>query len=287
MVLASPQRSRGGLLARWPDGSSFGLFFPYAEALSPEAAAKHEQSEAELTQRAADARYPVELKEAYATLLAEDNERLKSVEGRLGSLFGLTSLTATLLFSGILAIANGTLGDSSRLVRVAATLCVFYLSVQIVCSTLAALRGLSRTTWLRSDVEDLMPSTGVEAGQADQRKALSACERYLAANRTINYKVTQMAIAHTAIRNFAVGSAVFAVLGLSIVFTQDRSAALSKAIHKDTQLQQLLQGRPGPPGPQGSVGVCPSESVYTHSKAARRPVSAGAAREAQAPHISK
>ena len=133
---------------------------PYAQRFTAADLAKRKLYEAEQMKKAEAIANPSALTEAYATLLKEDGDRLKSVEGRLGGLLGLTSLTATLLFSGLLAIANGTLGDASRMVRVVAAGAILYLSCQIVCSTLASVRGLSRTAWLRADVEDLMPLSG-------------------------------------------------------------------------------------------------------------------------------
>lgn len=236
-----------GALADW--------IIPYAEPLSASDVAQQREREAKALGKAAETPEPAALAEAYDTVLGEDGERLKSVEGRLGSLLGLTSLTATLLFSGILAIANGTLGEANYIVRSAAVLCIFYLSAQIVVSTLAAVRGLSRTAWLRQGVEDLMPATGDQV-EANRLKAQNACKRYFVSDHAINFKVTQMAVAHTAVRNFAVGSALFAALGLCIVLTQTRESALSKTIQKDTRLQQLLRGSPGVPGPQGPAGVC-------------------------------
>jgi hypothetical protein len=71
--------------------------------------------------------------------------------------------------------------------------------------------------------------------------------------RNINAKVTQMAAAHTAIRNFAVGSAVIAIVGFIALRLQNPGNAVAPAIRKDASLQQLLRGPQGPQGP--AVGI--------------------------------
>jgi hypothetical protein len=133
----------------------------------------------------------------------------------------------------------------------------FYLSLQIICSTLAAVRGLARTTWLRPTIDDLVANEASDLTSVNRERAISACKRYQGTDRNINTKVTQMAIAHTAIRNFAIGSVTIAFLGLFAVLLQQPGNATATAIRKDADLQKLLRGPQGPVGPTGAP-VLPS-----------------------------
>jgi hypothetical protein len=81
----------------------------------------------------------------------------------------------------------------------------------------------------------------------------------------INAKVTQMAVAHAAIRNFASASVLIAVLGCAAVLMQQPGSAAVKAIRTNPNLQKLLQGPPGPEGPQGPKGD-PGASITASHK---------------------
>ena len=95
---------------------------------------------------------PKAVVDGYAALCAEEQERLKSVEARLSGVLGLVSITSSLLIGGIFALVNGALSDSTRPVRVLACVALVYLSLQIISSTLAAIRGLGRATWIGSTI---------------------------------------------------------------------------------------------------------------------------------------
>jgi hypothetical protein len=248
-------------------GSVLDCIFPTEEKLiADQVAALRVREEAQL-KTVEDSTSPKQFSDAYDKLLADEGERLKSVESRLGNLLGLTSITATLLVSGIMALLSGSLGDISRTVRAVAAVGAFYLSLQIICSTLAAIRGLGRTTWLRSSIGDLIPDPQSGSIQITRERAVEACRRYQATDRNVNYKVTQMAIAHTAIRNFAVGSVTIAMLGLFAILSTPPGNATVNAIRKDAELQRLLRGPQGPAGPPGpSAGAPPAHQPTGRGK---------------------
>jgi hypothetical protein len=228
--------------------------YPMAEPLSEDEAERQEhrcQEQIQLTQSHSD---PEALAQGYKELCDGETERLKSVEGRLGSILGLTSITASLLIGGIFAIVNGGLSDSSRMTRFVACAALFYLSLQIISSTLAAIRGLKRASWIAPSIEDYVPSPSVGPQEQHRLSASRNCNRLLQMERNIDGKVTQMAVAHTAIRNFASASVLIAALGCFAVLVQQPGSAAAKAIRSNPDLQKLLQGPPGPPGHEGAKG---------------------------------
>ena len=257
-------------------GMFLDCIFPTQEKPTAEEEAALKAREAEQLKSIEDSTAPERFAAAYDQLLEDENERLKSVESRLGSLLGLTSVTATLLVGGMMALVNGSLGDSSRTVRAVAAIGAFYLSLQIICSTLAAIRGLGRATWLRPSVEDLVPDPQSGSTSIARERTVGACKRYHATDRNVNFKVTQMAIGHIAIRNFAVASVTIAMLGLFATLLQTPGNAAAKAIRKDAELQRLLRGPQGPPGPPGpptvsvpATGLTPKQNergVADHGK---------------------
>ncbi len=229
------------------------LVFPKEDKLKPKQIKVIEDRQRAELAKVEAASDPKAYADAYEKLIEDESERLKSVEGRLGSALGLTSITATLLISGILALLNGTLADSSRFFRGVAGGAAVYLSLQIICSTLAAVRGLGRATWFRPGIDDLVNGSGEGPHTLARKRAVAACHRYQATDRTVNYKVTQMAIAHTAIRNFAGASVMIATIGFIALLVQPTGGATAKAIKKDPELQKLLRGPQGPAGPPGAT----------------------------------
>ena len=247
-------------------GAYFDYVFPTEEKLTADQVASLNAREEEQLRTVEDSNAPDKFADAYHKLLEDENDRLKSVESRLGRVLGLTSITATFLVGGTMALVNGSLGDSSRSVRVLAALGTFYLSLQIICCTLAAVRGLGRATWLRPSVGDLVADPRGGPISVARERAMGACKQYHATDRNVNFKVTQMAIAHTAIRNFAVGSVTIAVLGLFAVLVQAPGNATAKAIRKDAELQRLLRGPQGPVGPPGPPAAAPPAQDFTSQK---------------------
>jgi hypothetical protein len=142
-----------------------------------------------------------------------------------------------------------------------------YLNLQIISSTLAAIRGLGRASWIGGSIEDYVDCSAVEPVEQHRQIALRNCKRLLQMEDNINAKVTQMAVAHAAIRNFASASVLIAVLGCAAVLMQQPGSAAAKAIRTNPDLQKLLQGPPGQRGPQGPKGD-PGASILVSHKCA-------------------
>ena len=204
--------------------------YPMVEPLSQEDEDREQRRQQERLQLVEAHTDPEALAKSYADLCEEEAERLKSVESRLGGVLGLASITSSLLIGGIFAILNGGLSDSSRGVRVFACATLLYLSLQIVSSTLAAIQGLKRASWISVSTDKYIGSPTVGPTEQQRLSALRNCERLLQMEENINKKVTQMAVAHTAIRNFASASVLIAVLGCVAVFMQQPGSAAARCV---------------------------------------------------------
>jgi hypothetical protein len=189
--------------------------YPLAEPLSSDEVNLNKKREQECLDFVSSHSDPQSVVKAYAELERYEAERLERVEARLNTILGLTSITASLLLGGTFVLVNGGLSDSNLWVRSLAGLALLYLNLQIVGSTIAAIRGLTRMTWHAPTIEDLLPSSIIGSRDTNQQLAVRNCERHLHAEQNVNFKVTQMAVAHTAIRNFAAGSALVAILGFA------------------------------------------------------------------------
>lgn len=247
-------------------------FYPTVEPLSSEEGDREQRRQREQLQLVETHTNPEALAKGYAELCEEESERLKSVEARLGGVLGLASITSSLLIGGIFAVLNGGLSDSSRVIRVFACVTLLYLSLQIVSSTLAAIQGLRRASWIGVTIDNYISSPTAGPSEQHRQTALRNCKRLLQMEENINQKVTQMAVAHTAIRNFASASVLIAVLGCAAVFMQQPGSAAAKAIRTNPDLQKLLQGPPGPEGPPGPKGDPGTSAPVPHKHPVTRRV---------------
>ncbi len=198
--------------------------------------------------------------EAAKAILRAESDRRASVETRLTTVLGMTSVASAIAF-GVLAIAlnrEGRLSVGAWSGGVAVGL-VFYVLLQVVCALLASIRGLSRTGYLPVRVGDLIPLQGEDpavTGRRVLKKYVATAAQHAEAN---SQKVEQMAVAHRALQNFVVGVlllTVWVAVMLATGWGQRGSSekALLLKLRSDTALIELLRGPAGPPGPRGLAG---------------------------------
>jgi hypothetical protein len=189
----------------------------------------------------------------FTGLIADERERRTSVEARLTTMVGLASIAGTLLISGLVAEAAGTLQPSVPLARWMIALGSFYLILQICCAILAAVRGLRRRGFAATVGTDLLPPVGIS--KVDHlRERVSDLVGMLENHRAVNeHKVTAMAVAHCALTNFLFGLMVLGALATVFGITAPSTDVL-KTLRQDHQLLEELRGPSGPMGPVGPVG---------------------------------
>jgi len=188
-----------------------------------------------------------------AKLLEAEDARRQSVEGRLTSVMGLSSIAATIVFGSILAQASGTLHVQRVWLRWVLALGALYLALQLCCAIIAALCGLERRGYLSSPPRDIFPSPTGEARSIHLRRQILNCLNLLSDHQSLNNaKVTQMAIAHCATRNFIWFLLFLAIVGAyGGITSSGRGDDLIETLRKNHEVQELLRGPQGPPGPKG------------------------------------
>lgn len=203
-------------------------------------------------------------------LLDEAAETRRSVEARLTSTIGLSSIAGTLVFGGILALATGALHANNVPLRFLTAIGALYLVLQICCAILASIRGLERRTHIAMRFSDVLPSPG--EGHLDYvRRQMGFCALRLDDYRSrTNDKVSYMAVAHRAMTNFVAGLIVLAVLGTCFaVQSKGGSDGIVETLRKDHALYEMLRGPQGPQGPKGDPGP-PGQSPAPAKKQQRR-----------------
>jgi hypothetical protein len=135
-----------------------------------------------------------------------------------------------------------------------------YLILQLVSAIRAGIRGLERRAYEAMPLVDLLP-TGKEAPAYYCRRRIEQFFAVLVQNQDQNNaKVTQMAVAHRATKNFVGGLVIFAILASIHYIVERPSDELVNRLKTDHALRELLrgpQGQPGPAGPQGPPGLTP------------------------------
>lgn len=208
-------------------------------------------------------------------LLEDENTRLGSVQARLTSIVGLSSIAATIVFGGIIAQVSGTLRIQSGWLRWIMALGSFYLAMQLCCAILAALNGLKRQGYLTAATRDILPLPTGESHPMYLRRRIGEDLRVLADHRCLNdKKVAQMAVAHRAMKNFLWSLLVFAVIGTyGGITSPNQGNDLTETLRKNHELQELLRGPQGPAGPKGEPGSSQSRPSPTPHRSKRKPVS--------------
>ncbi|MGH9429269.1 MAG: hypothetical protein ACRD2L_23550, partial [Terriglobia bacterium] len=153
-------------------------------------------------------------REEWDKLLEWEKERRQSVEARLTTIMGLSSIAGTIVFGGILAQAAGALNVHKVWLRWAMVLGGLYLTMQLCNAIMAAVRGLSRKSYLTLTVADLLPSPGEDRFIYMRRRIAKYREEFADHRLKNDEKVTQMAVAHRAMKNFLVGLLLLAGFGV-------------------------------------------------------------------------
>ena len=128
----------------------------------------------------------------------DELDRIKQTEGKLSSLLTLSGVMVT----AALALTNGK-GLSSPLLHVLMSYCI----LQLVCLLSAVKKGLERQVYWEPKIHELMlfwfDENYDRRKQIEMLKVRAVC---LESNIAIgNHKVTQLAVAHQAFRNFIFG----------------------------------------------------------------------------------
>ena len=186
--------------------------------------------------------------------LDKEETRRQSVEARLTTIIGLSSIAGTVAFGGLVAEASGTLRPPGALLKWLIALGAFYLILQLCCGILAAVRGLSRQSYMGQKTADILPET-TETRSAYLRRQIDFSLRSLADHRSNNNKrVTEMAIAHRSMKNFVVGLIIVCALIFPFSVTSNPADYLTEELKRNHELSELLRGPQGPQGPQGLRG---------------------------------
>jgi hypothetical protein len=158
-----------------------------------------------------------------------EKTRKQSIETRLTSIIGLTSISGTIVFSGLVAQASGTIKVDSVFLKWLLAVGAFYLTIQICNALFAAFRGVSRTSYIAESASDVIPSPKTPINWFLREKIIKASFMLEDHREINNLKMSCMAVAHCAMRNFVAGLLMFAFMTMIYILNVDTVAV--KAPH--------------------------------------------------------
>jgi hypothetical protein len=194
--------------------------------------------------------------------LGDENQRQQSVDARLTTIIGLSSIAGTIVFGTMLTNIPRSPSALSWLML----LSLGYLILQLVSAIRAGIRGLERRAYDATPFVDLLP-TGKEAPAYFCRRRIEQFFAVLVQNQDQNNeKVTQMAVAHCATKNFVGGLVIFALLASIHYVVYRPSDEMMNRLKTDHDLRELLRGPQGPPGVPPVVAAPSGSSQSSLSK---------------------
>jgi hypothetical protein len=231
--------------------------FPVAEPLSQEEREKPQERLQEL--KTGLPQLSEQLLNEYCavaqSLLDNEHERKQGIDARLTSILGMSSIAGSVGIAGLFLGTGGLSHIQSRSLRWLVTAVGCYLILQISAAMLNAVRGLSRRGYLEFSLLDFLPTLGEPHAAFLRRKAESILEVLSDHELQNNEKLTQLARAHCALRNFLCGLLVFTALGAVSMFRAGNDDDLVDRLKKNHDTYESLRGPQGIAGPKGDPGL--------------------------------
>ena len=158
-------------------------------------------------------------------LIEREQSRKQSVEARLTSIIGLTSIAATIVLSGLVSLAAGTLlvppGPASWIFAFGS----LYLVLQLFVALFAAVNGLSRAVHLEDTAADLFEAQRSAPGVRRRGEIARKLGQVRDYRQNGDAKVGHMAVAHQAVKNFLVALLLLAFAAAWVAVTRGTTPA--------------------------------------------------------------
>ncbi|MBI4906995.1 MAG: hypothetical protein HY820_25435 [Acidobacteria bacterium] len=242
--------------------------FPLPEPLMPqeeEAIQSHKAEERQTWEARVAVITPERVGDAYAVCAAaleQERQRRQSIESRLTTMIGLSSIAGTIVFGTLLANTPRAGGLLDWLILA----CLLYLVLQIASAILAGVRGLERRPYPQPSTADLLVAVDETPAHHARCRLREFLEIFVEHQERNNEKVTQMDVAHCATKNFIAGLLVLALLATVSRLVAPPRPDLVDRLANDASFRRALaetfrgpQGPPGPPGQPCSPKLSPSQ----------------------------
>ena len=162
-----------------------------------------------------------EVNSILSTHLAQTEERVRNVESKLVAMLTLTSVLSVVVTTGLAAIATlGTVREEAetKIFAWVVVILVSYVAVQLIRALGATVAGLMRRPYRQLSPEDMIPEDN-ETSDSFRIRILNLQVNSMRFNEwVVNQKVSEMAVAHEALRNALVSTFALILLALGTAF---------------------------------------------------------------------
>ena len=141
--------------------------------------------------------------QAIDELASAERERCRLVDAKLQALIPLAPVVVTLIVAFVTFLIRNP--PPYLVGSVVVVVVAIYVALQLIRTVFAAVTGIQRKAFMALSIEDVTPK-GQETEEEYRVRITNEKTRCLAGNtRVIDYKVTQLAVAHRAIKNALFG----------------------------------------------------------------------------------
>jgi hypothetical protein len=161
-----------------------------------------------------------EIENAVERRTSQVDERLRTVETKLVALLTLTSVLSAAVTAGFAAASTMQIQKGFPLIPVWFTLVlVFYIALNLLRSLWATVAGLMRRGYKQLTCEDIIPKDKEDKIRYKARLLNQRLNHVKWNDWVVNQKVSEMAVAHTALRNalVATGGVIFLALATAVL----------------------------------------------------------------------
>lgn len=152
-----------------------------------------------------------------ASRLSQAEQRTQSVESKLIALLALASILSLAVTAGLAAsISLDTVAKDDKVFAIIAVCLIFYVAVQLLRSLWCAVSGLVRRSYKILSPQDMVPIDS-ETTEMYQSRLLNLQLNHIKWNEwVVDQKVSEMAVAHEALRN-VLGATFFLILLVLVI----------------------------------------------------------------------
>lgn len=158
--------------------------------------------------------------ELLSARLGQVDERVRNVDSKLVALLTLTSVLSTVVAASLAAATTlGNVGEDAKLLAWIAVALVFYANLQILLSLRSTVGGLKGRSFKELTPNDFVP--GDEENTEEYRiRLLNLQVHNMCWNEwVVDQKVSDMAVAHRALRNALTAVFLLVLLALAIAIS--------------------------------------------------------------------
>ena len=146
---------------------------------------------------------------------AQVTERARNVDTKLAAMLTLTSVLSAVSIAGLTVAWAADLDGLSKTPMYVGLLCLFYIAIQLIRSLWTTVGGLMRRDYKQLNSEQIDPKQG-ENEMSYRSRLFEARREFVAWNDwSVNTKVSEMAVAHTALRNALTATAVLVIASVA------------------------------------------------------------------------